>query len=83
MLYNYGNLLKHVRKDDKGAEEMYLRAVEEDGQHVDAMGNLANLYVETGRDEEAGKMYKKACALVPGHEENRKNYAAWKKRRRR
>jgi len=39
---NYGAFLQDKKQDLKGAEKSYLRALELDPNHVNALGNLAN-----------------------------------------
>ena len=74
-----GNLLKHVRHNAEEAEEMYMLCIREDSKHVDAMGNLANLYVEKGDFKKAKTTFERALKIKPNHEENKTNFLRCKK----
>jgi Tfp pilus assembly protein PilF len=72
---NYGAFLKDVTKDQKGAEREYRKALELDTNHVNALGNLANLLSEKGDQIEATTLYEKALRIDPGNENVSLNYA--------
>lgn len=72
---NYGAFLKEIKKDTDGAEREFLNALELDANHVNALGNLANLLWERGEQVEAVIQYKKALGIDPGNENVTLNYA--------
>ena len=60
--------------------EHYMRSARRDAEkHADALGNLANLYAEQGDRAKALKTYERALRANPKHEENRRNFAKFKK----
>lgn len=72
---NYGAFLKDKKGDLKGAEREYRKAIELDGNHVNALGNLANLLWEKGDIDTAKTLYDKALEIDPGKENFSWNYA--------
>jgi Flp pilus assembly protein TadD len=60
--FNLGNLA-YKRKDLRGAEGYYRKALTLDNQNPDIMNNLASLLHETGRDDEARTLIDKALSL--------------------
>ena len=72
---NYGVYLKDKKGDLEGAEREYRKAIAIDGDHVNAIGNLANLVLEKGYRDQATNLYLKALALDPGNENVTWNYA--------
>ena len=57
-------------------------AIRHDNKHVDALGNLANLYVERNREgdmKKAGATFERALRIKPDHVENKQNYLMYKK----
>ncbi len=60
--FNLGNLA-YKRKDLRGAEGYYRKALTLDNQNPDIMNNLASLLHQTGRDDEAGTLIDKALSL--------------------
>jgi tetratricopeptide (TPR) repeat protein len=65
---NYGAFLQDKKQDLKGAEKSYLRALELDPNHVNALGNLANL-------RSSPELYLKALSISLGNENVTWNYA--------
>ena len=59
---NFGAFLKERRNDSHGAELQYLKALELDPGHVNALGNLANLRWDQRRLSEAQELYTSALA---------------------
>lgn len=72
---NYGAFLQDKKRDLQGAEREYRKAIELDHNHVNALGNLANIFWETGRKEEAVEYYERALTAGPGDENVTWNYA--------
>jgi tetratricopeptide (TPR) repeat protein len=72
---NYGAYLKDKKGDLEGAEREYRRAIELDCNHVNAIGNLANLLWEKGDKAEAAIQYRTALEAGPGDENVTWNYA--------
>jgi Flp pilus assembly protein TadD len=72
---NYGAFLHDKKKDVSGAERAYRKALEIDGTHVNALGNLANVLWENGEQDQAEDLYRKALTIAPGHENVTWNYA--------
>jgi Flp pilus assembly protein TadD len=60
--FNLGNVA-YKRKNLKGAEGYYRKALTLDNQNPDIMNNLASLLHETGRDDEAKTLMEKALSL--------------------
>lgn len=59
---NYGTYLRDVAKDDSRAEQAYLRALELDPDHSNALGNLANVLWDRGELDRAEELYQQAVA---------------------
>jgi len=76
---NYGAFLKDLKKDANGAEREYRRALELDANHVNALGNLANLLWESGNHIESVTLYQKALQIDPGNENVTWRYARFLK----
>ncbi len=72
---NYGAYLKDKKGDLEGAEREYRKAIELDGDHVNAIGNLANLVWEKGDRDQATSLFRKALKVDPGNENVTWNYA--------
>lgn len=72
---NYGAYLHDKKNDSEGAEREYRKAIAIDSEHVNALGNLANLVAEQGDDEQAAELYRKALNASPGAENVSWNYA--------
>lgn len=72
---NYGVFLKEKKGDLEGAEREYRIAIKLDGNHVNALGNLANLLCERGDRDQAGSLYQRALEVDPGNENVTWNYA--------
>jgi len=72
---NYGVFLREKKRDIEGAAREYRRAIELDGKHVNALGNLANLAWEKGDRDQAGMLYRRALEASPGNENVTWNYA--------
>lgn len=72
---NYGVFLKDVRHDSAGAKREYRIALNLDPDHVNALGNLANVMREEGQVKEAEDLYQKALSLEPSRSSIRANYA--------
>lgn len=66
-LFILGNL-EYEKKNFELAEKSYLESIEHDSAFHQAHYNLALLYREEGRLEDAGKHAKKAAELEPGEE---------------
>jgi Flp pilus assembly protein TadD len=71
---NYGAFLQDVKGDLEGAERAYRKAVELDDNHVNALGNLANLLWEKGNKDQAASLYRRALEAGPGDENVTWNY---------
>lgn len=61
---NYGVFLRNQQKDPEGAEREYRKAIELDGSHANAIGNLANILWEKGDIEGAAALYSKALTSI-------------------
>lgn len=72
---NYGAFLKDKKGDLEGAEREYRIAIELDPNHVNALGNLANLLWEKGDRGQASDLYRTAFGTDPGNEIVAWNYA--------
>ena len=72
---NYGNFLKEKKGDLIGAEREYRRAIDLDGNHFNALGNLANLLWEKEDRDQAASLYRRALEVDPGNENVTWNYA--------
>jgi tetratricopeptide (TPR) repeat protein len=72
---NYGVYLKEKKGDLEGAEREYRRAIELNGNHVNGLGNLANLLWEKGDKNQASEFYRRALEVDPGNENVTWNYA--------
>jgi Flp pilus assembly protein TadD len=72
---NYGVFLKEKKGDLAGAEREYRKAIELDSNHVNALGNLANLLGEKRDKDQATIFYRRALEAGPGHENVTWNYA--------
>jgi len=72
---NYGAYLKDKKGDVEGAEREYRRAIALDGNHVNALGNLANLRWEKGDRDQAASLCRRALEADPGNENVTWNYA--------
>jgi Flp pilus assembly protein TadD len=72
---NYGVFLKEKKGDREGAERQYRRAIELNRNHVNALGNLANLLWEKGDRGQAADLYRRAFEVDPGNENVTYNYA--------
>jgi Flp pilus assembly protein TadD len=72
---NYGAFLKDKKGDIAGAERQYRRALELDSNHVNALGNLGNLFWEKRDLHQAIDLYRRALASDPGNENVTSNYA--------
>lgn len=72
---NYGAFLVDVNGDLEGAERAYRKAIELDGNHVNALGNLANVLWAKGDRDQAATLYRKAIEAGPGNEIVTGNYA--------
>lgn len=71
---NYGAYLRDVAKDDARAEQAYLRALELDPNHSNALGNLANLLWERGELDRAEEFYRHALEANPDNVNPRINF---------
>jgi Tfp pilus assembly protein PilF len=71
---NYGVYLKDKKKDEPAAETAYRQALELDPNHVNALGNLANILWERGEKESADSLYMRALNIDPGCENVTWNY---------
>ena len=65
---NYGVFLKERKGDLEGAEREYRMAIELDPNHVNGLGNLANLVSEKGDRDQAADLYRQALEADPGNE---------------
>jgi Tfp pilus assembly protein PilF len=72
---NYGVFLLENKKDAVGAEREYRKALELNENHVNALGNLANVLWDKGQKEEANESYRRAVTIDPGNENITFNYA--------
>jgi Flp pilus assembly protein TadD len=72
---NYGVFLKEKKGDLEGAEREYRKAIELDSNHVNALGNWANLLGEKGDRDQAASLYRRALEADPGNENVTWNYA--------
>ena len=72
---NYGAYLKDKQGDLQGAEQEYRKALELNPKHVNALGNLANLYWEKGQRVKASEFYCRAVEVDHGNENASWNYA--------
>jgi tetratricopeptide (TPR) repeat protein len=72
---NYGNFLREQKKDPEGAEQEYRRALALKENHVNALGNLANLLWDLGDQIQADSLYRKALELSPKDENIGANYS--------
>jgi Flp pilus assembly protein TadD len=72
---NYGAFLQENKKDMEGAERAYRKALALDANHINALGNLANLMWSKGNRDEAASLYRKALEAGPGQENVTWNYA--------
>jgi Flp pilus assembly protein TadD len=72
---NYGAFLMDKKGDLEGAERAYRMAIELDDNHVNALGNLANLLWEKGDRDQAANLYRRALKAGPGDENVTWNYA--------
>jgi Tfp pilus assembly protein PilF len=71
---NYGAYLRDVVKDDSRAEQAYLRALELDPNHSNALGNLANLLWDRGELDRAEELYRHALQAGPDNVTQRINF---------
>jgi tetratricopeptide (TPR) repeat protein len=71
---NYGVFLKDNQGKVEEAETQYLRALELNPQHVNALGNLGNLRWESGDREGAAALYRQALDIDPANENVTFNY---------
>lgn len=65
ILNNLG-VIYHARGDHVNAENYFLKACDAQDDHLDAMMNLAGLYQETKRWDDAAILLEKCIALNPG-----------------
>jgi len=72
---NYGVFLLEKKGDLEGAEREYRKAIELNGKHVNALGNLANLSWKQGDIDQANDLYLRALEVSPGDENVTCNYA--------
>ena len=72
---NYGVFLFESKKDRSRAEQEYRKALELDPNHVNALCNLANLFVGENKFAEAAELYRRALANAPADENANWNYA--------
>jgi Tfp pilus assembly protein PilF len=72
---NYGVFLQEKKGDLEGAEREYRKAIELDGHHVNALGNLANVLWKKGDKDQAANLYRRALEANPGNENVTWNYA--------
>jgi Flp pilus assembly protein TadD len=72
---NYGAFLNDKKEDSVGAERAYARALELDPEHVNALGNLANLRWDRGDTADAEALYRKALRRKPCNENVAFNFA--------
>jgi hypothetical protein len=72
---NYGAFLKDMNGDQEGAERAYRKAIELDDNHVNALGNLANVLWEKGDTDQASSLYRRALEADSGNENVTWNYA--------
>ena len=73
---NFGAFLMDHKKDTEGAERAYRRALELNQDHINALGNLANLVASRGDLKQAAELYKRALRTPgSGHENAAWNYA--------
>lgn len=59
---NFGAFLMDQKDDPEAAERHYLKALQLDPEHTNALGNLANLRWRQKRSEEAEELYRRALA---------------------
>jgi Tfp pilus assembly protein PilF len=71
---NYGAYLQNKKGDLEGAEREYQKAIDLDGNHVNALGNLANLLWKKGDRGQAANLYRKALEADPGNANITLNY---------
>jgi Flp pilus assembly protein TadD len=72
---NYGAFLVDVKGDREGAERAYQKAIELDANHVNALGNLANVLWDKGDTDQASSLYRRALEADSGNEIVTWNYA--------
>lgn len=72
---NYGAFLKDTKGDSDAAEREYLVALTHDPRHVNAIGNLGNVYADRDKIGQAVGCYDAALAIDPGNENVTWNYA--------
>lgn len=72
---NYGAFLKDKKGDPEGAEREFRRALDLDCNHVNALGNLANLMWEKGDRDQAASLYRRALETNPPNENVTYNFA--------
>ena len=71
---NYGAYLRDAAKDDARAEQAYLRALELDPNHSNALGNLANILWERGELDRSEELYRHALEANPDNVTQRINF---------
>src|SRR5205823_1594933 len=76
---SYGAYLSSQKRDNVGAERAYRRALELNPKDVNALGNLALLFVERGDVDEADRLYRAALDSQPGNENVCHNYSRFRK----
>ncbi|MBA3688729.1 MAG: tetratricopeptide repeat protein [Chloroflexi bacterium] len=72
---NFGAYLKEKKADVVGAEREYRKALQIEPNHVNALGNLANLLSERGDSDGARDLYQLAIAIEPPDENASWNFA--------
>ncbi len=72
---NYGAYLKDAKGDVEGAEREYKKALDLDPSHVNALGNLANVYWEQGKNHDAEALYRRALRNQAGEPNVTWNFA--------
>jgi len=72
---NYGAYLKETKADTVGAEREYRKALELQPDHINALGNLANLLWDRDDLDEARNLYERALQPEPPDENASWNFA--------
>jgi len=68
VIYNYANILVSLRQYTQ-AEILYRKVLDKNPNHVEAEVNLGNLYLLSGRANEAQETYSHACNIRPDYQD--------------